>query len=55
MKVEGTKELPAPREVVWNVINDPAQMAKLMPGVESFAPGDPREGGNGVTVATLAH
>ena len=36
MKVEGTKELPAPREVVWDVINDPAQMASLMPGVESF-------------------
>ena len=32
MKVEGTKELPAPREVVWDVINDPAQMAALMPG-----------------------
>jgi len=28
---------------------------RLMPGVESFTPGDPREGGNGVTVATLAH
>lgn len=27
---------------------------RLAPGVESFAPGDPREGGNGVTVATLA-
>jgi DNA mismatch repair protein MutS2 len=27
---------------------------RLMPRVESFAPGDPREGGNGVTVATLA-
>ena len=26
---------------------------RLIPGVESFAPGDPREGGNGVTVATL--
>ena len=36
MKVEGTKELSAPREVVWQVINDPAQMAGLMPGVESF-------------------
>ena len=28
---------------------------RLMPGVESFAAGDPREGGNGVTVAQLAH
>ena len=36
MKVEGTKDLDAPREVVWNVINDPAEMAQLMPGVESF-------------------
>ena len=35
MKVEGTKELDAPREVVWNVINDPAEMAQLMPGVEA--------------------
>jgi carbon monoxide dehydrogenase subunit G len=42
MKVEGTKELSAPREVVWNVINDPAQMAKLMPGVESFEIKDDR-------------
>jgi len=36
VKVEGVKELPAAREVVWEVINDPAQMASLMPGVESF-------------------
>jgi carbon monoxide dehydrogenase subunit G len=34
--VSGTKELAAPRETVWGVINDPAEMAKLMPGVESF-------------------
>jgi len=27
---------------------------RAVPGVESFAPGGPREGGNGVTVATLA-
>ena len=36
MIVEGTKELEASREIVWSVINDPAQMASLMPGVESF-------------------
>ena len=34
--VSGTKELAAPRERVWEVINEPAEMAKLMPGVESF-------------------
>lgn len=42
MRVEGTKELPASREVVWDVINDPAQMATLMPGVESFEIQDER-------------
>ena len=36
MKLEGTKEFDASREVVWSVINDPAKMAKTMPGVSSF-------------------
>ena len=36
VKLEGTKEFDAPREVVWSVINDPSKMAKTMPGVESF-------------------
>jgi uncharacterized protein len=36
VKVEGTKSLSAPRETVWMVLNSPDQMAKLMPGVESF-------------------
>ena len=42
MIVSGTKELSAPRDVVWSVINDPAEMAKLMPGVESFEIADER-------------
>ena len=42
MKVEGTKELSASRDVVWSVLNDPAQMAKLMPGVEGFEIQDDR-------------
>jgi carbon monoxide dehydrogenase subunit G len=36
MIVSGTKELAAPRETVWKVISAPEEMAKLMPGVESF-------------------
>ena len=36
MKVEGVKEFDAAREVVWDVLMDPARMAKLLPGVESF-------------------
>ena len=36
MKVSGEKSFNAPRPVVWEVLNDPARMAKLMPGIESF-------------------
>jgi uncharacterized protein len=42
VRVEGTKELEAPRETVWKVLNDPAQMAQLMPGVEGFEVADDR-------------
>jgi uncharacterized protein len=42
VKVEGTKEFDAPRETVWTVLNDPAQMAQLMPGVEGFEVTDDR-------------
>jgi hypothetical protein len=34
--VEGTRTFDAPRETVWQVLNDPAAMAATMPGVESF-------------------
>ena len=36
MKLEGTRSFTAPRETVWEVLNSPERMAKLMPGVESF-------------------
>ena len=36
MKVAGEKSFAAARATVWDVLNDPAQMAELMPGVESF-------------------
>lgn len=42
MNVSGTKEFDASREVVWSVINDPEQMAGLMPGVEGFEITDER-------------
>ena len=42
MKVEGERTLDAPREVVWGVLNDPAQLAALIPGVESFEIQDDR-------------
>ena len=36
MKVSGERTFDAPVRTVWSVLNDPAQMAKTMPGVESF-------------------
>ncbi|MDQ3823396.1 MAG: SRPBCC domain-containing protein [Actinomycetota bacterium] len=42
MKVDGTKTFDAPRPVVWEVLNDPERMAKLLPGVESFDVQDDR-------------
>ena len=36
MKVAGERRFEAPRQTVWQVLNDPASMAKTMPGVESF-------------------
>jgi carbon monoxide dehydrogenase subunit G len=42
VKLEGTKELAAPRDTVWAVLNDPEQMAGLMPGVEGFEVQDDR-------------
>jgi uncharacterized protein len=36
VKVEGTKDFDARPQLVWEVLNDPARMAKLLPGVESF-------------------
>jgi carbon monoxide dehydrogenase subunit G len=42
MKVDGTKKFAARRETVWTVLNDPARMAKLLPGVESFDVQDDR-------------
>ena len=42
MKLEGMREFDAPAQVVWDVHNDPEQIAKLMPGVESFDVQDDR-------------
>jgi uncharacterized protein len=36
VNVSGERHFDAPRSAVWAVVNDPASMAKTMPGVESF-------------------
>jgi uncharacterized protein len=42
VKVAGERAFTAPREAVWRVLNDPASMAAMMPGVESFDVQDDR-------------
>ena len=42
MKVSGECRFDAPVATVWRVLNDPAEMAKMMPGVESFDVQDDR-------------
>jgi carbon monoxide dehydrogenase subunit G len=36
VNVSGERTFAASRQAVWDVLNDPASMAKTMPGVESF-------------------
>lgn len=38
MKVEGTYTLPAPRQKVWELLNDPKVLAKATPGVKQLDP-----------------
>jgi carbon monoxide dehydrogenase subunit G len=42
VKVEGTRDFDAPAQLVWDVLNDPSKMAKLLPGIESFEIQDDR-------------
>ncbi|HZU19972.1 MAG TPA: SRPBCC domain-containing protein [Gaiellaceae bacterium] len=42
MNVSGERTFAAPRQAVWRVLNDPAAMARTMPGVESFDVHDER-------------
>jgi carbon monoxide dehydrogenase subunit G len=42
MKVEGERDFAAPRQTVWEVLNDPSRLAKTMPGVQSFDVQDER-------------
>jgi carbon monoxide dehydrogenase subunit G len=42
VNVSGERQFAAPRDAVWKVLNDPASMARTMPGVESFDVHDDR-------------
>jgi len=38
VKVQGSYLLPASREEVWDLLNDPARLAKCLPGCERLEP-----------------
>ena len=42
MNVSGERTFEASRQAVWDVLNDPASMARTMPGVQSFDVHDER-------------
>lgn len=42
MNVSGTRDFEAPRQAVWDVLNDPQELAGLMPGVSHFELHDDR-------------
>jgi len=42
VNVSGERTFAAPRAVVWRVLNDPASMARTIPGVEGFDVHDDR-------------
>jgi carbon monoxide dehydrogenase subunit G len=42
VRVSGERSFAAPRNAVWQVLNDPAELAALMPGIEGFDVHDER-------------
>ncbi len=41
MKLAGREHLPAPPEKVWQLLTDPAQLAKCLPGCDGLVPAGP--------------
>ena len=41
MKLTGSATLPAKRELVWELLNDPQRLAKCLPGAQSLEPDGP--------------
>lgn len=43
MKIEGSSDIPAPRQQVWDAFQDPAVLAKAIPGCEKLEESGPGE------------
>ena len=43
MKLDGTHTFHAPRQLVWDTVQDPAELRACIPGLETFEPVGPDE------------
>src|SRR5579863_2173509 len=54
MKISGEQHLSAPREAVWSLLNDPARLARLIPGCEKLDTTGPDEYAGTIEVGIAA-
>ncbi len=54
MKLEGEQLLPAPRDRVWALFNDPERLSKLIPGLEKLDILSPNEFGGTISIGIAA-
>ncbi len=54
MKIAGEQTLPAPREEVWKLFNDPERLSKLVPGLEKLEVPGPDEFAGTINVGIAA-
>jgi carbon monoxide dehydrogenase subunit G len=54
MKLEGEQLLPAPRDRVWALFNDPERLSKLIPGLEKLDILGPNEYGGTISIGIAA-
>lgn len=54
MKISGEQTLPAPRERVWELFNDPDRLSRLVPGCEELTAVGPDEYGGTINVGVAA-
>jgi len=54
MKLSGEQTLPAPRQLVWDLFNDPQRLSRLIPGCEKLEQPAPNEFAGTINVGIAA-
>lgn len=54
MKIEGTFTIGAPRAIVWELLNDPHTLARILPGCERLVPTGPDQYETTITAGLAA-